>query len=810
MKLTLPWLKEHLATEASLGEIVEQLTMLGLEVEAVEKRGADLSPFRVAQVTDVRPHPDAERLSLCRVNTGEHVVEVVCGAPNVHAGMKAVFAPVGAIIPGSGEVLKRARIRGVESNGMLCSARELLLGEEHDGIIELPADAPVGEPASAAIRLEGPLIDVAITPNRSDCFGVLGIARELAAAGLGELKSRDFSEVPGAFQPSLRITLDFPAGDEAACPLFVGRVFRGLRNGPSPSWLQERLAAVGLRPISALVDITNFVTLDLGRPLHVFDAEKLRGDLVLRFAREGERLLALDGKTYQLDPEVTVIADNSGAISLGGIMGGAGTGCTEASTEVVLEIALFDPKRTALNGRRLGIESDARARFERGVDPAMVLPGMEYATRLILELCGGEASTPIVAGALPAPPKPFTFRIAQLERLAGIALAPEVVTSHLRALGFRAVPVDDQVLRITPPTWRHDITMEADVVEELVRLHGYDRVPPMPVRRTEAVGHPTLTPEQRVRSAARRALASRGLAEAVTWSFAEPGLAERFGAGLLARKMVTGNLPRLRNPIHAELSVLRPSLLPNLLSAAARNQSRNLPDVALFELGPVFWGAQPGEQEVAAGGIRVGRSHERHWAEPARAVDVFDARADALAALGAGKVKADAVRVVAEGPGHYHPGRRGQLMLGPQTVLAEFGEVHPAIARELEIDGPVVAFEVFLDRLPRPKAKASRARPPLKVSPFPPVDRDFAFVVDDAIPAEALLGAVRAADKALIREALLFDVYSGTGLDPGKKSLAIAVRLQASDHTLSEAEIEAAAKKIIAAASKATGAVLRQ
>ena len=810
MKFTLPWLKEHLATEASLGEIVEQLTMLGLEVEAVEKRGADLSPFRVAQVAEVRRHPDAERLSLCRVDTGEHVVEVVCGAPNVHAGMKAVFAPVGAIIPGSGEVLKRASIRGVESNGMLCSARELLLGEDHEGIIELSADAPVGEPASEAMTVEGPLIDVAITPNRSDCFGVLGIARELAAAGLGELKSRDFSEVPGAFQPSLRITLDFPEGGEAACPLFVGRVFRGLRNGPSPGWLQERLAAVGLRPISALVDITNFVTLDLGRPLHVFDAENLRGDVVLRFARPGERLLALDGRIYELDPEVTVIADNSGAISLGGIMGGASTGCTEASTEVVLEIALFDPKRTAINGRRLGIESDARARFERGVDPALVLPGMEYATRLILELCGGETSAPIVAGALPAPPKPFTFRIAQLERLAGIALAPEVVTSHLRALGFRVVPVDDQVLRVTPPTWRHDITMEADVVEELVRLHGYDRVPPMPVRRTEAVGHPTLTPEQRVRSAARRALASRGLAEAVTWSFAEPGVAERFGEGLLAHKRVTGNLPSLRNPIHAELSVLRPSLLPNLLSAAARNQSRNLPDVALFELGPVFWGAQPGEQEVAAGGIRVGRSHERHWAEPARAVDVFDARADALAALGAGKVKADAVRAVAEGPGHYHPGRRGQLMLGPQTVLAEFGEVHPAIARELEIDGPVVAFEVFLDRLPRPKAKASRARPPLKVSPFPPVDRDFAFVVDDAVSAEALLGAVRAADKALIREVLLFDVYSGAGLEPGKKSLAIAVRLQAPDHTLSEAEIEATAKKIIAAASKATGAVLRQ
>jgi phenylalanyl-tRNA synthetase beta chain len=799
MKFTLPWLKEHLATEASLAEIADKLTMLGLEVEAVEARGADLSPFRVAVVTDVRSHPNAERLSVCRVDTGDHMVEVVCGAPNVHAGMKAVFAPVGATIPGTGDVLKRVTIRGVESNGMLCSPRELLLGEDHAGIIELAADAPVGRPASEAIEVEGPVIEVAVTPNRSDCFGVLGIARELAAAGLGTLKSRDFRPVPGTFQSPLQITLEFPEGQEAACPLFVGRVFRGLTNRPSPAWLQERLAAVGLRPISALVDITNFVTMDLGRPLHVFDAAKLRGDIVLRFARPGERMLALDGNTYELDPEITVIADRSGAISLGGIMGGESTSCTEATTDVVLEIALFDPKRTAASGRRLGIESDARTRFERGVDPALVLPGMEYATRLILELCGGEASEPIIAGALPEPPRPSTFRLEQLRRLAGIALEPDVSEGHLRALGFHTERQSEQTLLVTPPTWRHDVTMEADVVEELCRLHGYDRVPPMPVRRTEAVGHPTLTPEQRCRAAARRSLAHRGLAEAVTWSFVEPELAERFGGGA----------PHLRNPINAELSVLRPSLLPNLLSAAVRNQNRDLPDVALFELGPRFFGPQPGEQEVAAGGIRVGRIHERHWAEPARGVDVFDARADAIAALAACRIKPDALRVAPEGPAHYHPGRRGRLMLGPQTVLAEFGELHPTIIRRMELDGPVVGFEVFLDRVPRPKAKASRARPPLKASPFPPVNRDFAFVVDDEVPAETLLAAVRAADKVLIREVSLFDVYTGSGLEDGKKSLAVAVRLQAQDHTLSEAEIEAAAKKIVAAASKATGAVLR-
>ncbi len=799
MKFTLPWLKEHLETEASLEEIVDRLTMLGLEVEDVEERGADLSPFTVAEVKEVRRHPNAERLSLCVVDTGREVVEVVCGAPNVHAGMKGVFAPVGVVIPGTGQVLKRARIRGVESSGMLCSERELCLGEDHAGIIELPPDAPVGRPVSEVIRIEGPLIDVAVTPNRSDCFSVLGIARDLAAAGLGRLKPRDFTPVPAQFHSDLEITLDFPPGEEAACPLFVGRVFRGLRNGPSPAWLQERLNAVGLRPISALVDITNFVTLDLGRPLHVFDAAKIQGNLRLRFAKPGEELDALDGKVYRLDPEMTVIADDSGAISLGGIMGGESTGCTASTTEVVLEVALFDPRRTATTGRRLGIESDARTRFERGVDPGMVMPGMEYATRLILELCGGEASDPIVAGSLPPPREPFTFRINQLQRLVGIALESEVIERRLKALGFTVAAASDEALLVTPPSWRHDVTMEADVVEELVRLHGYDRVPPVAVRRNEAVGHPVLTPEQRLRHLARRVLAERGLAEAVTWSFTEPELARACGSDEL----------RLRNPISAELSVLRPSLLPNLMLAAARNQSRGLANPALFELGPRFAGSQPGEQEAAAGGIRAGQTHERHWAEPPRPVDLFDARADALAVLKVCGVNPDALRVAAEGSDHYHPGRRGRLMLGPQNVLAEFGELHPALLKRLDLDGPAVAFEVFLDRLPKPKTKRTRARPPLKASPYPPVDRDFAFVVDADVPAESLLAAVRGADKNLIRKVLLFDVYRGPGLGEGRKSLAIAVRLQAQDHTLTESEIEAVARKIVSAAATATGAVLR-
>ena len=800
MRFTLPWLEEHLETEASLDEITSKLTMLGHEVEEVTSRGTDLSAFLVAEVRTVRRHPNAERLSLCQVDTGKATLEVVCGAPNAHAGMKAVFAPVGTVIPASGEALRRVTIRGVESNGMLCSADELLLGEDHEGIIELAADAPVGRPASEVIRREGPVIEVALTPNRGDCFGVLGIARELAAAGLGRLRSRNFEPVPASFQSPLRITLDFPDGDEAACPLFVGRVFRGVRNGPSPTWLQERLTAVGLRPISALVDITNLVTLDLGRPLHVFDADKLRGNLSLRFARPGERLEALDGHTYELGPGMTVIADDSGAISLGGVMGGETTGCTAETTDVVLEVALFDPVRTALTGRELGIESDARTRFERGVDPAMVLPGTEYATRLILELCGGEPSQIIVAGAVPEARRPFTFRLQQLERLAGIALEPAMVEGHLKALGFEVEPADVGVIRVTSPSWRHDVAMEADIVEELVRLHGYDRVPPMPVRRTEAIGQPALSPEQRVRAVARRALAAQGLAEAVTWSFTDGGLTRRFGEEAL----------RLQNPISADLSVMRPSLLPNLLHAAARNQARGYGDLALFEVGPRYFGPQPGDQEMVAGGLRVGRNHERHWAEPARPVDLFDARAHVNAVLAACKVNAEAVRVVAEGPPHYHPGRRGRLMLGPQTVLAEFGELHPAILNDLDLDGRAVGFEVFLDRLPRSKPRATRTRPPLKISAFPPVDRDFAFVVNQDVAAESLLAAVRGADKALIREVSLFDVYSGTGLGEGQKSLAVAVRLQAPDHTLTEAEIEAAAKKIVAAANKATGAVLRQ
>ncbi len=799
MKFSLPWLKDHLETDATVDMVADKLTALGLEVDSVEQ-GVDFSTFTIAEIVGLRRHPNAERLNLCEVDTGKEKLEVVCGAPNVHLGLKGVFAPVGTVIPESGEVLKRAKIRGVESQGMLCSARELGLGDDHDGIIELPAEAPVGQPASEVLSVEGPVIDIDITPNRGDCFGISGVARELAAGGLGTLKSRDFTPVSSTFQTDLGIAFDFPDGQENACPLFVARVFRGVKNGPSPAWLQARLTAIGLRPISALVDITNYVTFDLGRPLHVFDKNKVQGDLLtLRFAKAGETLEALDGKTYELDDQMTVIADASGPEALGGIMGGEPTGCTEETTDVVLEIALFDSIRTAKTGRKLGIESDARTRFERGLDPAMVIAGAEYATKLILELCGGEASQLVVAGNVPGLRAPFSFRLSQLERLAGITLDVETIEEHLQALGFQVEVVSEETIQVVPPTWRHDVSMEADIVEELARLQGYERIPPMPVRRTTAVSEPILAPEQRMRSIARRTLAARGISEAATWSFIEPAMAEAFGKGDI----------RLRNPINSELSALRPSVLPNLLQAAGRNRSRGIESVALFESGPRFLGDQPGEQEVTIGGVRVGPNHGRHWAEQPRDVDVFDARADALAVLHACKVNPEGVRVVPEGPSHFHPGRKGRLMLGPKTVLAEFGEIHPGILRKLDLDTRAVGFEVFLDRLPKPKRKKSCARPALKVSNFPPVDRDFAFVVDQSVPAETLMNAVRGAERSLIQDVSLFDVYQGKGLDDDKKSLAIAVRLQSMDHTLSENEIEAAVKKITTAATKATGAQLR-
>jgi len=799
MKFTLPWLKEHLETEASVEEIGAALTALGLEVEEVVDRAKELEAFTVAHVERAEQHPNADRLKLCIVNTRDGTRQVVCGAANVHTGMWGVFAPVGAVIPATGEALKASKIRGVESHGMLCSARELGIGEDHEGIVDL-GEGPfeVGQPAAPVLGVEGPVIDVALTPDRADCYGVLGIARELAAAGLGTLKPRDFSAVRSSAEPGPAIRLDFPEGEEAACPLFVGRRIADVRNGASPAWLQRRLKAVGLRPISALVDITNYVMFDLGRPLHVFDAAKLEGDLTLRYARPGERLEALDERTYELDHGMVVIADDNGAQALGGIMGGAPTGVTEATTDVLLEVALFDPLRTALTGRRLGIDSDARTRFERGLDPELVLPATEHATRLILELCGGEAAPAVVAGEVPVAADPIHFRVQELPRLAGIALDPPEIERLLGALGF-AVKGGPELYAVTPPSWRHDVATPACIVEELTRLHGYDRIPPVPVTRTEAVGRQVLTDDQRRRGHIRRAVADQGLAEAVTWSFIDEDHARLFG----------GEPPvRLANPIASDLAAMRPSLLPNLLTAAARNVARKREQGGMFELGPRFTGAKPGEQVWAVAGLRFGAAGERHWAESARSADAYDAKADALAALAAAGVKTEPLQVRREAPGWYHPGRSGGLALG-NNVLAWFGELHPRVLERFDIPSRAVAFEIDIDDLPKPRTKPGKGRPPLEVWPYPPVDRDFAFIVDADLPAEELLKAVRNAEKKLVREVRLFDVYEGKGVPEGKKSLAVAVRLQSRERTLTEEDIEPVAQRIVQAAEKQVHASLR-
>ncbi len=797
MKFTLPWLREHLRTEAGAEALAAKLTDLGLEVEEVVDPAARLAGFTVARVREARPHPNADKLKLCEVETSSGVVQVVCGAPNAKTGMYGIFAPEGTVIPATGQPLKRAVIRGVESRGMLCSAFELGIGEDHEGIVELEGEWEIGTPAAEVLGVEGPVIDVAVTPNRADCFGVDGVARDLGAAGMGEYRPRAVTAVPASGPPGPDIRLDFPAGAEAACPAFLGRIIRGVRNGPSPAWLQRRLRAVGLRPISALVDITNYVMFDLNRPLHVYDAAKLRGDLVLRFARPGERLLALDEREYELDETMVVIADDGGPVALGGIMGGESTGVTEETTDVLLEVALFDPLRVAATGRKLGIESDARTRFERGLDPAMLLPGSEYATRLILDLCGGEAGPPVLAGRIPEERREIRFRADQLPRLAGIRLDPGEIVRILEALGF-GVSGGPEEFTLLVPSWRHDITTEACIVEELARLHGYERIPPVPVTRTEAVGSGVLTIAQRRRLQARRKVAALGYLEAVTWSFVGEEQARLFS---------TGRPVRLRNPLSTDLSVLRPSILPGLLAAASRNIARKRERGALFEVGPRFVGDRPGDQRTAVAGVRFGAFAPRHWAEPRRPVDAIDAKSDLYAVLADLGLRVAALQI-AEPPTWYHPGRAATVTLGPNPVAA-FGELHPRVLEAFDIELPVVAFEFDLEALPRPKVRAGKARPPLESWPFPPSDRDFAFLVDADLPAEELLRVIRSAERKLVREVRLFDVYTGPGVPEGKKSLAVSVRLQAQDHTLSEGEIERVAHHIIEAARSRLGAELR-
>jgi phenylalanyl-tRNA synthetase beta chain len=804
MKLTFGWLKEHLDTARSLDEIAHKLTMIGLEVERIEDKAKLFAPFVVARVVEAKPHPNADRLRVCMVDTGDgKPIQVVCGAPNARTGMKGVFAPPGAFIPGKNLTLSIGKIRDVESAGMLVSAFELQISDDHEGIIELPDDAPVGVPYAKYAGLDDPMIEINLTPNRGDATGVHGIARDLAAAGSGKLKDAPIKTVKGQFPCPVKVTLDFGA-TPSLCPAFALRLMRGVKNGPSPDWLQRRLTAIGLRPINALVDITNFITYDRGRPLHVFDAAEVRGNLTVRRARTGETLLALDGKTYTLDDTMCVIADDDGVESLAGIMGGEKTGCSETTSDVLIESALWVPMNIAQTGRKLGVNSDARYRFERGVDPAFMVPGLELATRMVMDLCGGTPSDVMVAGSAATPGRVIDFPIAETERLTGLAVPFVEARRILDSLGFKIAGQGAQV-KVTAPSWRGDVQDKADLVEEVMRISGVDRVASVPFDRGEAPRKPVLTPIQLRTRKAKRALAARNLVEAVTWSFISKKHAELFGGGKPELA--------LANPIAADLSDMRPSLIPGLVAAAQKNADRGFPDAALFEVGQIFRGDRPEDQFTAAAGIRRALAKPsgigRHWTKRDGEVDAFDAKADALAVLAAAGVPSSALQTAPGGPAWFHPGRSGTIQIGPQNVLGHFGELHPRALEALDAEGPLVAFEVILERIPEPRTRGTRAKPVLELSPFQPVQRDFAFVVDRQVKAADIVRAAQSADRKLITGITVFDVYEGQGIAPGRKSIAIAVTLQPREQTMTDAEIEALAARIVAEVGKRTGGVLR-
>ena len=790
MKFTLAWLKEHLETTATVAEVVDAMTMAGLEVEHVEDPAAKLAAFSVAHVVEAVQHPNADRLRVCQVDTVDGRKEIVCGAPTARAGLVTVYAPIGTFIPGSGITLEPRAVRGVVSNGMLCSAAELETAEESDGILELD-DLPVGTPAAEALGLEA-VIDFEVTPNRPDWLGVAGIARDLAAAGLGTLKDLAVPPTNGGFTCPIDIRLPEPG----ACPAFAGRLIRGVENGPSPAWLRRKLKSIGLRPINALVDVTNLITHDRARPLHVYDAATLTGGFIeARLGRGGESVAALDGKTYAITPQICVIADGSGAIGLGGVMGGTSTGCSETTTEVFIESAWFDPIRTAQTGRDTGIASDAQYRFARGVDPESLVPGIELATKLILDLCGGEPSDVVLAGAPPTPPAAIAFDPAYVERLSGLAVPLGRAWSILGDLGFTRAGD-----RVQPPSWRRDVEGKADLVEEIARIAGYGALPatPLPIQDRPVGG--VLTIRQARMRAARRALAALGYQETITWSYTARATAQLFGGG--DERLV------LQNPIAADLDCMRPSILPGLVEAVGRNARRGFPDCALFEIGPVFSGPEPGDQRAAIAAVLAPHG-PRRW-DGAAGEDLFTLKADLMALLEELGAPTASLQTVQDVPAPWwRPGRRARLQLGPKAVLAEFGELHPTTLAALDVDGPVYAFEIWVEAIPEPKKRATKTRPALPLSAFMPLTRDFAFLVAKETPAGDVTRAVLAADKALIAGARVFDVYEGTGVEAGHKSVAVEVTLQPRDRTLVDADIEAVSVRIIASAAKAVGARLR-
>jgi phenylalanyl-tRNA synthetase beta chain len=788
MKFSLSWLRHHLDTSASAAEVAETLTRIGLEVESVDNAADKLRPFTIARVVSAAPHPQADKLQILSVdNGGAKPLQIVCGAPNARAGLIGVLGQPGDYVPGLDVTLKLAAIRGVESQGMMCSMRELELGESHDGIIELPADAPVGTAYVDYTALDDPVFDIAITPNRQDCMGVRGIARDLAAAGLGTLKPLNVPTIKAKDPCPIEIRTDDPEG----CPAFFGRVVKGVINGTAPDWMTARLKSAGQRPISALVDITNYVMLDHGRPLHVYDLAKLTGALVARKAKDGETLTALNEKNYALDGSMTVIADDSSVHDIGGIMGGAHSGVSETTTDIVIECAYFDPGTIARTGQKLGLTSDARARFERGVDPAFLADGLAIATQLVTDICGGTASKTIEAGNVPDTVHTFRYDPAFCRKLAGLDIAPDEQRKILTSLGFGV----DGAWTVRVPSWRRDIDGAADIVEEIIRIAGIDAIPSVPLPRAEGVARPTATPTQLIERAMRRAAASGGLSEAVTWSFISESEAAAIG----------GAAWTLANPISEDLKVMRPSLLPGLMLAARRNSDRGVSSIALFEIGRRY--LAEGER-LTLGLILAGNRDDRDWRTgKARAFDAYDAKAEAVALLAAAGAPVDRLQVMEPVSGSYHPGQSGTLRLGPKTVLAEFGALHPTIARAFDIDGPVMVAEIHLDAIPQKRA-GSRTRPAYVPPALQPVRRDFAFLAPDTLPAGNLLRAVAGADKAAIVDTRLFDLFKGQGVPEGEKSLAVEVVLQPTEKSFTDEELKAISDRIIAAAAK-LGAKLR-
>ena len=798
MKFSLSWLKEHLDTDADMPAVADCLNRIGLEVEGIENPAEALSAFRIARVISAAPHPQADKLQVLSVDAGGEPLQVVCGAPNARAGMLGVFGPAGAVVPANGMLLKVAAIRGVESNGMMCSIAELELGDDHDGIIELPDDAPVGQVYADWAGLDDPVIDVSITPNRQDCMGVRGIARDLAAAGLGTLKPLsavykiDLSAPLEGNDPAPNVRTD----DVAGCPAFYAQSVSGVRNGDSPEWMRAKLKAIGQKPISALVDITNFLSIDLGRPLHVYDQDKLNGALVARKAVDGEQMVALNGKSYTLDASMTVIADDAMVHDIGGIMGGEHSGVSEGTVNVLIECAFFDPEHIARTGQKLGLTSDARQRFERGVDPAFLDDGLAIAKKLVLDLTGGTASAITRAGQAPVAPRIFSYDTDYCRRLGGVDVAPEEQRNILERLGF-SVTSDWSII---VPSWRRDVDGPADIVEEVVRMVGLDNVVSVPLPRADGVAKPTATPAQSLERKVRRAAAARGLNEAINWSFLPQKAADAFGGGAWS----------LANPISEDMKVMRPSLLPGLLSAAQRNMDRGASSVRLFEIGRRYFVGTDGtsDERATAGIILAGERSARNWAAgKAARFDAFDAKAEAIALLKAAGVATDGLLVMDDAGAHYHPGQSATLRMGPKNILAAFGTLHPATAKAFDLDGNVVAAEIFLDAIPLKKASGFM-RPAFTPPALQAVTRDFAFLVAAGMPAHDLVRAIKGCDKGEIVAVRLFDRFAGQGVPEGQVSLAVEVTLQPKEKSYSDDELKAISDKVIAAAAK-LGAVLR-